>query len=187
MIEIFDALEQQDIEIARQLFREYQQALGVDLSFQNFGAELDALPGTYAPPRGRLLLARDSTQVMGCVALRPLTADTGEMKRLYVRPNYRALGVGRQLVERVLEDARAIRYSRVFLDTLPTMTGAQRMYERLGFKDVLPYRHNPIGGTRFLGLDLGPPEVEPAGREMNGACAQRGSADGADQHLLADC
>jgi putative acetyltransferase len=92
---------------------------------------------------------------MGCVALRPLTADTGEMKRLYVRPDYRALGVGRQLAGRVLEDARAIRYSRVFLDTLPTMTGAQRMYERLGFKEVAPYRHNPIEGTRFLGLDLG--------------------------------
>ena len=163
MIEVFDAREQQDIEVARQLFREYQQALGVDLSFQNFSAELDALPGSYARPRGRLLLASDSTQVMGCVALRPLSADTCEMKRLYVRPDYRALGVGRLLIERVLEEARAIRYSRVLLDTLPTMTGAQRMYERLGFKDVPPYRHNPIEGTRFLGLDLWPQEVSQPG------------------------
>jgi putative acetyltransferase len=161
VIEIINALEHSDIEIARQLFREYQEALGVDLSFQNFAAELDTLPGAYATPRGRLLLARDATQVMGCVALRPLSADTCEMKRLYVRPDYRALGLGRRLVDRVIEEARSVPYSRMFLDTLPTMMGAQRMYERFGFKDVQPYRHNPIQGTRFLGLDLSwhePPE-----------------------------
>jgi putative acetyltransferase len=154
MIVIINAVERDDIEVARQMFREYQESLGVDLSFQNFSAELDALPGTYAPPRGRLLLARDSGVVMGCAALRPLTVDTCEMKRLYVRPDYRALGLGRQMVDRLIDEARLIGYSEMFLDTLPTMTGAQRMYERFGFKDVPPYRHNPIEGTRFLGLDL---------------------------------
>ncbi|HVF18392.1 MAG TPA: GNAT family N-acetyltransferase [Steroidobacteraceae bacterium] len=154
MIEIINAVEQSEIDLARQLFREYQASLGVDLSFQNFTAELDALPGEYASPRGRLLLARDSTRDMACAALRPLTADTCEMKRLYVRPDYRSLGLGRQLVDQVIGEARRIGYARMLLDTLPTMTGAQRMYERFGFKDVPPYRHNPIEGTRFLGLDL---------------------------------
>jgi putative acetyltransferase len=154
MIEIIQAIEQSEIDLARQLFREYHASLGIDLSFQNFAAELDALPGEYASPRGRLLLARDSNRVMACAALRPLTADTCEMKRLYVRPDYRSLGLGRQLVDQVIAEARLIGYARMLLDTLPTMTGAQRMYERFGFKDVPPYRHNPIKGTRFLGLDL---------------------------------
>jgi putative acetyltransferase len=91
---------------------------------------------------------------MACAALRPVTADTCEMKRLYVRPDHRSLGLGRQLVDQVIAEARLIGYARMLLDTLPTMTGAQRMYERFGFIDVPPYRHNPIEGTRFLGLDL---------------------------------
>ena len=91
---------------------------------------------------------------MACAALRPLKADTCEMKRLYVRPEFRSLGLGRQLVDRVIAEARVIGYAQMFLDTLPTMQGAQRMYERFGFKDVPPYRHNPIAGTRYLGLDL---------------------------------
>jgi putative acetyltransferase len=154
MIVITNAFERGDIEVARQMFREYQESLGVDLSFQNFAAELDALPGSYASPHGRLLLAREADRVMGCAALRPLTAASCEMKRLYVRPEYRTLGLGRQMVARLIDEARLIGYSQMFLDTLPTMTGAQRMYERFGFKDVPPYRHNPIEGTRFLGLDL---------------------------------
>jgi ribosomal protein S18 acetylase RimI-like enzyme len=154
VIEISNAHRQHDIDAARQLFREYQEALGVDLSFQNFASELDTLPGAYAPPRGRLLLAHDATGVMGCVALRALAADSCEMKRLYVRPDYRASGLGQHLVDRVIAEARLIGYSRMLLDTLPTMAGAQRMYERFGFRDVPPYRHNPIEGTRFLGLDL---------------------------------
>ena len=154
MIEISDAQQPRDVEAVRQLFREYQEALGVDLSFQGFESEVESLPGAYALPRGRLLLARDGVQVAGCVALRRLTEETCEMKRLYVRPESRASGLGRRLVERVIAEARTIGYARMVLDTLPTMTGAQRLYEQLGFRDVAAYRHNPIAGSRFLGLDL---------------------------------
>ena len=154
MVEITGAYDRASIIEARALFEEYQQALGVDLSFQGFAAELETLPGEYAPPGGWLLLARDGGDIAGCIAMRPLTGETCEMKRLYVRPRYRAEGVGRQLAERVIAEARAIGYRRMCLDTLPQMAGAQRLYERLGFKDIPAYRHNPIAGTRFLGLDL---------------------------------
>lgn len=154
MIEIGEASDPTSIEAARTLFEEYQQMLGIDLSFQDFATELESLPGEYAPPRGRLLLARDDGVVIGCVAMRPLTSETCEMKRLYVRPQSRAGSVGRQLAERIIAEARAIGYRRMFLDTLPTMSGAQRLYESLGFKDIPAYRHNPIAGTRFLGMDL---------------------------------
>jgi GNAT superfamily N-acetyltransferase len=136
----------------RTLFREYQEALGIDLSFQDFETELQTLPGDYAPPRGRLLLA-DGLPA-GCVAMRPLAGDTYEMKRLYVRPPFRKTGLGRELAERILLEARAAGYRRMCLDTLPAMTGAQRLYEILGFREIPPYRHNPIEGTRFLGIDL---------------------------------
>lgn len=154
MVEIEATYDPASIEAARALFEEYQQALGVDLSFQGFATELETLPGEYAPPRGRLLLARADGAVVGCVAMRPLTSETCEMKRLYVRPQARAAGLGRQLAERVIAEARAIGYRRMCLDTLPTMAGAQRLYESLGFKNIPAYRHNPIAGTRFLGLDL---------------------------------
>ncbi len=154
MIDISEAIETAAVETARGLFREYQEALGVDLSFQDFETELQTLPGEYAPPRGRLLLALDDGAPAGCVAMRPLTSDTCEMKRLYVRPEYRATGLGRQLAERLIAEARSIGYQRMYLDTLPTMGGAQRLYERLGFQEIPPYRYNPIMGTRFLGLDL---------------------------------
>ena len=154
MIEIIHTVEADAIDIARALFREYQEALGVDLSFQGFETEVATLPGEYAHPRGRLLLARDDGAVAGCIAMRPLTGETCEMKRLYVRPQYRAAGVGRQLVEHLIAEARSLGYRQMYLDTLPTMTGAQRLYESLGFKDIPAYRHNPIVGTRFLGLAL---------------------------------
>lgn len=154
MIEISEVLDPAAVAIARDLLREYQKALGVDLSFQSFAAELETLPGEYASPRGRLLLARDEDAVAGCVAMRPLTSEICEMKRLYVRPLFRAGGMGRQLAERVIAEARSIGYLRMYLDTLPTMADAQRLYESLGFQEISPYRHNPIAGTRFLGLDL---------------------------------
>ena len=154
MIEIREALDPVDIATVRTLMQEYQEALGVDLSFQSFATELETLPGEYASPRGRLLLAWDDDAVAGCMAMRPLTSETCEMKRLYVRPMFRAEGLGRKLAERVIAEARSVGYQRMYLDTLPTMAGAQKLYERLGFKDVPAYRHNPIAGTRFLGLDL---------------------------------
>lgn len=150
MIAISDA----PVETARELFREYQQSLGVDLRFQDFETELAQLPGDYSRPRGRLLLALDDASPAGCVAMRPLADDRCEMKRLYVRPQFRATGLGRLLAERIIEEARAVGYRRMYLDTLPTMGSAMRLYESLGFRDIPPYRHNPIAGTRFLGLDL---------------------------------
>ena len=154
MIAIVEAESATLVEVARVLVREYQTALGVDLSFQSFEAELQTLPGDYARPRGCLLLAFGDHEPAGCVAMRSLSDDTCEMKRLYVRPTYRAAGVGRQLVQRVIAEARSAGYQKMYLDTLPVMTGAQRLYETMGFKDVSPYRYNPIPGTRYLGLDL---------------------------------
>lgn len=140
----------------RTLLREYQAALGVDLCFQGFDAELDDLPGSYAPPRGRLLLAHADGVVAGCVALRPLSARRCEMKRLYVRGEFRGAGIGRALVSAILSEARAVGYAEMVLDTLPTMIEAQRLYEMFGFHDVAPYCDNPIPGTRYLGRALSP-------------------------------
>lgn len=154
MISIEQATTIDSIVQARMLFEEYQAALGVDLGFQDFQNELATLPGQYAAPGGRLLLASTESLVAGCVALRPLSGDACEMKRLFVRPAFRAHGVGRMLAERVIAEARTIGYRRMRLDTLPSMGRAQQLYEVLGFREVAPYRYNPIAGTRYLGLDL---------------------------------
>lgn len=154
MLLITQARSADEIEIVRQLMREYQHKLGVDLSFQGFEAELDALPGSYAPPSGRLLLAVHEQTPVGCVALQRISASHAEMKRLYVPPSARGLGVGRKLVAQVLAEAQAIGYSEVVLDTLPNMTEAQRLYQQFGFRDIEPYRPNPIAGTRYLGKAL---------------------------------
>lgn len=154
MIQIDNADDLEDVNAVRELLREYQSALGIDLSFQAFDAEVVALPGEYRPPCGRLLLARSDGAVAGCVAMRPLRDDTREMKRLYVRPQHRAGGVGRRLVERVIAEARTMEYRHLYLDTLPLMGRAQALYSQLGFRDIPAYRHDPIAGTRYLGLDL---------------------------------
>lgn len=154
MLRIAQAVTGDDIATVRTLLREYQALLGVDLCFQGFEAEVGGLPGFYAPPSGRLLLATHDGAPVGCVALRSAGASRSEMKRLYVRSAARGLGVGRALVSLVLDEARAIGYSEVVLDTLPTMTEAQRLYEQLGFHDIAPYRPNPIQGTRFLAKSL---------------------------------
>ena len=149
-----EALTPADVAACRELFSEYQQALGVDLCFQDFGRELATLPGAYARPRGRLLLARVAGVAAACAALRPLGEHDGEMKRLYVRPQFRGMGLGRALAEIVIDEARAMGYGNVKLDTLPQMAEAQALYAALGFRDVAPYNDNPIAGTRFLGLAL---------------------------------
>lgn len=150
-----------DTQILRQLFREYADWLAVDLGFQDFEAELAALPGKYAPPMGIALLAEHADNpALGCVAMRPLDDETCEMKRLYLRPEARGTGLGRKLAARVIEAARQAGYRRMVLDTLDHMQDALHLYDRLGFQPIAPYYHNPIPGAVYLGLDL-PPSHEP--------------------------
>lgn len=168
-----------ELDATRAIFRDYAAALGVDLCFQNFEDELATLPGDYAEPRGTLLLAlvdvadargpladspvlrrADGRQahVAGCGALRPLDAadypNAAEMKRLYVRPGFRGLGLGRQMAEALLDAARSAGYGCVLLDTLDDMESARALYEDLGFEEVPPYYHNPIAGAHYLKADL---------------------------------
>lgn len=142
----------------RRLFREYTEWLAIDLSFQNFEKELEELPGGYSPPDGRLLIAREEERAAGCVALRRLDGSGSEkiceMKRLYVRPEYRGAGLGRRLVMAIMAEARAIGYRRMRLDTLPQMGAAQELYQSAGFREIEPYCFNPVPGARFLEADL---------------------------------
>lgn len=153
-MEIVEARGPGDVEHARELFREYEKSLGVDLCFQGFEQELAGLPGAYAPPRGRLLLAFEAGRPAGSVALRPLGADVCEMKRLYVRAALRGRGAGRRLAARVLAEARAIGYAKMRLDTLPSMTEAIALYRSLGFAEIAPYYANPVPGALFMELIL---------------------------------
>src|SRR5262245_57498630 len=145
-----------DLASVRELFLEYAASLETDLSFQNFESEVAGLPGAYVPPAGALLVAERDGLIVGCVAMRPLEPPViGEIKRLYVRQAGRGAGLGRALTLAILDCARSAGYRRVRLDTLPSMQTAQALYRELGFREIPPYRHNPVVGTRFLELDLG--------------------------------
>lgn len=152
---IFQANSDQDIQHARQLFEEYAAGLGISLCFQNFDRELERLPGEYAPPTGRLLLATEGDQLAGCIALRKLGGDVCEMKRLFLRPAYRGGGRGRVLVQSIIDEARELGYTHMRLDTLPgLMDKAIALYQSFGFVDIGPYCENPVEGAKFMELDL---------------------------------
>lgn len=148
----------EDLAATSGVFREYAISLGFDLCFQDFEGEIANLPGDYAPPRGALLVAKIDGAIAGCCALRPLDSsdyvNAAEMKRLYVHPAFRRLGLGRQLVEAILDAALMAGYDSVLLDTLDDMEIARAMYEELGFKEIPPYYHNPLAGAHYLKVDL---------------------------------
>ena len=157
-VEGFDlqqAASPQQITALRELFLEYASSLNFSLCFQSFEKELAELPGEYAAPDGRLLLAAHGSQLAGCVALHKLETEICEMKRLYVRPQFRGKGLGRVLAERVVADAREIGYKRLRLDTVePVMRDAVALYRKLGFREIAPYRENPIAGALYMELIL---------------------------------
>ncbi|MEM7023177.1 MAG: GNAT family N-acetyltransferase [Pseudomonadota bacterium] len=154
-IELLVATAPEDVAAAARLIRAYADWLDVDLCFQDFEQELAALPGAYGPPRGRLLLAKQSGAVMGCVALRPLEADICEMKRLWVEPGSAGKGIGRTLARRAVADARQLGYRAMRLDTIPErMPAAQELYRSLGFVEIPAYYHNPLEGVVMLEVTL---------------------------------
>ena len=156
MIEIRPARIPGELPLVRQLFREYAEGIGIDLAFQGFDEELAGLPGKYAEPAGRILLAWHDSALAGCVALRPLDADADacEMKRLYVRPGVRGTQLGRRLAERICAEARAAGYRRICLDTIPSMAAAVALYRSLGFEPTAPYVFNPFPDALFLARSL---------------------------------
>ena len=153
-IELVTATTNPMIAHVRALFVEYQQSLGIDLSFQAFDEELDTLPGNYKPPEGRIYVALFDGKLAGCIALRRFAGIQCEMKRLFVRPEFRGHDIGMLLAHKVISEAGSIGYEEMLLDTLPTMTAAQKLYASLGFIECLPYRHNPIEGTKYMKLIL---------------------------------
>jgi ribosomal protein S18 acetylase RimI-like enzyme len=158
----------EEIAVVAILFREYVDWLGIDLSFQGFEAELASLPGKYAPPMGELMLAcSPAGDALGCVAVRPIEGvSVCEMKRLYVRPAARGLGVGAALVAAIIKSAEELGYAEMKLDTLPSMPKAFALYKRCGFLEIPAYYHNPVPGTVYLGKQLSPqdPPPEPANK-----------------------
>ncbi|HKV38613.1 MAG TPA: GNAT family N-acetyltransferase [Blastocatellia bacterium] len=163
MIRIVKAQTEELFESASALFREYADSLGIDLSFQNFEVELRNIRSEYGPPSGSLLVAVDDGTPAGCVALRLIEAGVCEMKRLFIKPPFRGLGLGRLLAEAIIQEASEFGYERMRLDTLPSMVKARELYRFLGFKEIEAYRYNPVQGTLFMELAL--PKKESRTRE----------------------
>jgi GNAT superfamily N-acetyltransferase len=153
-MQILQATSPTDIATARTLFEEYAGALGVDLCFQGFAEELAQLPGSYAPPHGRLLIAWVDDAAAGCVALRPFSESICEMKRLFVRPSFRGRGIGKELVDAIMREANQIGYKTMCLDTLPTLAAATQLYESVGFVRRTPYYETPLVHTIFMERSL---------------------------------
>jgi GNAT superfamily N-acetyltransferase len=156
-MDIIQAASHQEIDETRRLFQEYETHLNVDLCFQQFEAELADLPGKYAPPSGRLLLATDGQNAVGCGALRKIASLAGrtcEMKRLYVRPEARGLGIGKRIANRLIQEAVGLGYASMVLDTLDRLKAAIQLYESLGFVPTEPYYDNPLPGVVYLRLNL---------------------------------
>jgi ribosomal protein S18 acetylase RimI-like enzyme len=154
MFETIKVTSGEDLAQVRELFLAYAGWIGIDLSFQNFDAELAGLPGDYAPPDGCLLLARYDKNPAGCIALRKLEAGICEMKRLFVGLDFHGRGIGKRLAEEVIAEAKRLGYVQMRLDTMPKMAAAQKLYHSLGFKEIAPYRFNPEPGAVFMELDL---------------------------------
>lgn len=154
MLTLEEATTAEDMQEVISLFREYAGSLGFDLDFQDFEGELTSLPGEYSPPGGTILLARFDGAAAGCVALRRIDGETCEMKRLYVRPQRRGRGIGRRLAEKVIERARSLGYHAMRLDTVKTMVEANSLYHELGFREIGPYRYNPLDGASYKELRL---------------------------------
>lgn len=160
MLSIKPANSKRKVEQVRELFLEYAASLGFDLDFQDFENELARLPGEYSPPSGGLLIAIEDGQVAGCVALRKIRGKTCEMKRLYVRPEFRGQGIGRRLAQAIIEEARKICYQRMRLDTMPSMKETIFLYQSLGFKKIRAYRYNPARDALFMELSFPiPPRI----------------------------
>ena len=162
MVEIYTARFPEHLGVVRAIFREYAESLLIDLSFQDFESELADLPGKFAPPRGRVLLAQSNGQVVGCVAMRPLDGTICEMKRLYIRPSGRGQQIGKQVATLICRIAKEAGYIRIRLDTLPSMQAAQQLYASLGFKPIPAYVFNPIAGAIFMERDLSGPDNQAA-------------------------
>ncbi|NIP26265.1 MAG: GNAT family N-acetyltransferase [Phycisphaerae bacterium] len=154
MPKIFQVYTGENLEFTKTLFEEYAGSLDFDLDFQNFDKESADFPGDYVPPKGCLFLAKNEDKIAGCVALRELSEGVCEMKRLYVKPQFRGLGIGKILAEAVIQEARKIGYTCMRLDTAPSMQAARALYISLGFKKISPYRYNPIEGAVFMELSL---------------------------------
>jgi ribosomal protein S18 acetylase RimI-like enzyme len=153
-LKIIQAVTKEQIKIAKNLFLEYAGSLDFELCFQDFDTELAELPGEYEAPDGRLFIAELDNKPAGCIALRKIDTNICEMKRLYVKPEYRELGIGKKLAYKLVEEARKIGYKKMRLDTVPSMKTAQNLYYSMGFREIKPYRANPVPGALYMELTL---------------------------------